>query len=371
MAAVVFKLPDLGEGLPDAEIVEWHVGVGDAVRKDAPLVSVETAKAVVEVPSPYQGTLKRVYGEAGDIIEVGKPLAEFESDAAPNEREEDAGTVVGKMEKESTVVKEGVAVAGKEVAEVKATPAVRALAKRMNVDLSVVKPSGPDGVVTADDVNRVANILAELGPIEPLRGARRAMARTMSKAHEQVVGVTLHNDADINHWGRNDDITLRLIRAIVAGAEAEPGLNAWYDNQSVGRRILPNIDLGIAMDTEDGLFVPVLKDAAGLSPEQMRRRLESMKTSVTARDIPIEALRGASFTLSNFGTLGGRYATPVVVPPTVAILGSGSIVADVVPDNGTPVVHKIMPLSLTFDHRCVTGGEAARFLGAVINDLQG
>lgn len=370
MGKAVFALPDLGEGLPDAEIVEWHVGAGDRVVKDGPLVSVETDKAVVEVPSPYQGTLIKTHGLPGDIIEVGKPLAEFETDAAPGGETEDSGTVVGKMEKAATVVRESAEALGKDVAEVKATPAVRALAKRRSVDLSVVKPSGPDGVVTADDVNRVASILDELGPIEPLRGPRRAMARTMSRAHEQVAAATLHNDADINHWQSDDDITLRLISAIVAGCKAEPGLNAWYDSQSIGRRIMPRIDLGIAMDTDEGLFVPVLKDVGGVGTEQLRLDMDKLKAAVGSRDVPPEQLRGASFTLSNFGTLGGRYATPVVVPPTVAILGAGAIVDDVVPDKGVPAVHKIIPLSLSFDHRCVTGGEAARFLRAVIDDLQ-
>ena len=312
----------------------------------------------------------QLHGRAGDIVEVGNPLAEFETEDAAGENKEDAGTVVGKMEKESTVVKETAGALDKEVAEVKATPAVRALAKRLNVDLTVVKPSGPDGVVTADDVNRVAGILAELGPIEPLRGARRAMARTMSKAHEQVVGASLHDDADINHWQEDEDITLRLIKAIVSACSVEPALNAWYDNQSVGRRLLPTVDLGIAVDTEDGLFVPVLKDVGGLSDEQLRSKLERIKAGIRARDLLPEELRGASFTLSNFGTVGGRYATPVVVPPTVAILGAGAIGQKVVVANDAPVVHKVMPLSLTFDHRCVTGGEAARFLTAAIDSLQ-
>lgn len=370
MAILVFKLPDLGEGLPDAEIVEWYVNAGDQIAKDDLLVSVETAKAVVDVPSPYQGKVVQLHGKAGDIIDVGSPLAEFETEAAAGEEKEDAGTVVGKMETDSTVVKETTEALGKEVTEAKATPAVRALAKRLNVDLSVVKPSGPDGVVTADDVNRVAGILAELGPIEPLRGARRVMARTMSKAHEQVAAATLHDDADIHHWREGEDVTLRLIKAIVDACGVEPGLNAWYDNQSVGRRLLPTVDLGIAVDTEDGLFVPVLKDVGNLSDEQLRLQLERVKAGIIARDLPPEELRGASFTLSNFGTLGGRYATPVVVPPTVAILGTGAVVQDVVAENGAPVVHKVMPLSLTFDHRCVTGGEAARFLTAAIDNLQ-
>ena len=370
MPSMVFKLPDLGEGLPDAEIVEWHVTAGDRIQKDQVLVSVETAKAVVEVPSPFEGTLLKAYGDTGDIIDVGKPLAEFEVDQLSTEKTEDAGTVVGKMDKRSKVVKENIGTVGKDVAEVKAAPAVRALAKRLNVDLSVVKPSGPEGVITADDVKRVANVLAELGPIEPLRGVRRAMARSMSMAHEQVVPVTLHDDADIDHWSPEDDISSRLIKAIVAACAAEPGLNAWYDNQAMGRRILDQVDLGVAVDTEDGLFVPVLKNADSLSKAEIRQELERIKTAVVSRDISPEELRGASFTLTNFGTMAGRYATPVVVPPTVAILGVGAIFQAVLPVEGVPTVRKVMPLSLTFDHRCITGGEAARFLHAVINNLQ-
>lgn len=370
MPAVVFKLPDLGEGLPDAEIVEWHVKAGDQIRKDQALVSVETAKAVVEVPSPFEGTLLKTYGEAGDIIDVGKPLAEFEVEQLSVEKTEDAGTVVGKMEKRSTVVKETTGAIGKDVTEVKATPAVRALAKRLNVELSVVKPSGPEGVVTADDVKRVASVLAELGPIEPLRGVRRAMARSMSMAHEQVVPVTLHDDADIDHWSHQDDISSRLIQAIVAGCKFEPNLNAWYDSQAMGRRVLDKVDLGVAVDTEDGLFVPVLRDVGSLNKGEIRQELERIKAAVISREVPPEELRGASFTLTNFGSMAGRYATPVVVPPAVAILGAGAVFQSVVPVEGKPVVHKVIPLSLTFDHRCITGGEAACFLHAVIESLQ-
>jgi len=368
MAVKIFTLPDLGEGLKDAEVVEWHAAVGEHIEQDAPLVSVETDKAVVEVPSPYSGRLVRAHGNAGDIIEVGRPLAEFEIDETGPSVTEDAGTVVGKVESRSTVIRE--TAAAREAADVKAMPAVRALAKRLDVDLAVVKPTGPDGVITAEDVKRVASVLAGLGPIEPLRGVRRAMARTMASAHEQVVPVTLHDDADVDHWPGDEDISIRLIRSIVAGCRSEPGLNAWYDGKAVGRRVLRNIDLGVAVDTEEGLFVPVVRDAGNLGHAELRRELDDIKAAVVARDIPAERLRGNTITLSNFGTVGGRYATPVVVPPSVAILGTGAIRAAVVPADGAPVVHKVIPLSLTFDHRCITGGEAARFLRAVIEDLQ-
>ncbi|MGA8262785.1 MAG: dihydrolipoamide acetyltransferase family protein [Arenicellales bacterium] len=382
MTKSVFKLPDLGEGLPDAEIVEWHVGEGDAVEKDQALVSVETAKAIVEVPSPYKGTITKCYGAPGDVMKVGEPLAEFEAEGAageapagaraekPAEERKDAGSVVGAVESGNEVVREEATGAGQRAAGVRATPAVRALAKRLDVELSTVSPSGPDGMVTAQDVQRVARILKEVGPMEQLRGVRKHMARTMTQAHEEVASATVCEDADVDHWDDQQNVTLRLIRAIIAGREAEPGLNAWYDGHAVGRRILKKIDLAIAVDSEEGLFVPVLRDIAGRDDASLRSGLEAMKKAIQARNVPPEEMRSYSFTLSNFGTMGGRYASPVVVPPTVAILGAGAIRPAVVPVDGRPAVHRILPLSLTFDHRCVTGGEATRFLMAAIHDLQ-
>jgi pyruvate dehydrogenase E2 component (dihydrolipoamide acetyltransferase) len=134
---------------------------------------------------------------------------------------------------------------------------------------------------------------------------------------------------------------------------------------------LDSIDLGIAVDTDDGLFVPVLKDVGNRSDDELRAELDRIKSKVRSREIALEEMRGASFSLSNFGMAGGRYATPVVVPPKVAILGAGAARPAVVAEDGAPAVRKLLPLSLTFDHRCVTGVEAARFLVAVISDLQG
>jgi 2-oxoisovalerate dehydrogenase E2 component (dihydrolipoyl transacylase) len=360
-----FHLPDLGEGLQEAEIVNWHVGPGDQVVADQPLVSVETDKAVVEVPSPRAGRIGELFGAEGDLVKVGAPLVMFEDVAAA-----DTGTVVGQIQTSEQRAEEATAAErpGGAVG-VKATPAVRALARRKGVDLALVSPSGPDGVITAADVERAAADLAEAGPLEPLRGVRRAMATRMAHAHAEVVPATVSDDADLDAW-TDGDVTIRIVRAIVAGCAAEPALNAWYDSQQQGRRLHPKIDLGIAVDTEDGLFVPVLRDVANRTADDLRRGLERMKTDILARKIPPEELRGATITLSNFGTLSGRYAAPVVVPPQVAILSTGRIAPRVVAVNGGPAVHKVIPLSLTFDHRVVTGGEAARFLAAVIADLE-
>ena len=160
------------------------------------------------------------------------------------------------------------------------------------------------------------------------------------------------------------------MRAIAAACVAEPALNAWYDSTQQGRRLHQKIDLGIAVDTEDGLFVPVLRDVGRRSSEDLRQGLDRMRADIKARKIPPEELRGATITLSNFGMLAGRYAAPVVVPPQVAILSTGRVTPRVIAQSGAPTVHRLMPLSLTFDHRVVTGGEAARFLAAVISDLE-
>lgn len=369
-----FNLPDLGEGLQEAEIVEWHVAAGDQVNADQALVSVETDKAIVEVPSPRTATIAKLIGEPGDIVAVGSVLVEFtEGDepaaAAKPATARDAGTVVGAVESSDEVIKERASTVGRAALGVKATPAVRALAKRKDVDLAVVTPSGPDGLVTAADVERVAKIFAELGPLERLRGPRRAMARNMTMARNEVVPVTVCEDADVNDWKDGADVTLRLIRAIVAGCRAEPALNAWYDNDSVGRRLLEKIDLGIAVDTEEGLFVPVLHDVGNRPADDLHEGFERLKADVKARTIPPEEMRGYSFTLSNFGSIFGRYANPLVQPPTVGILGAGAVRAEVRAYEGAAVIRRVMPLSLTFDHRAVTGGEAARFLRAVVEDI--
>src|SRR5438067_1053775 len=247
-----FRLPDLGEGLEEAEIVTWHVNEGDRVVIDQPLVSVETDKAVVEVPSPWSGQIARLFGGKGDLIKVGAPLVEF----AEGERG-DTGTVVG-----------------------------------------------------------------ELGQEEK---APRA---------------------------------------------AEPPLNAWYNAQAGERRLIKRIDIGIAVDTEGGLIVPVLRNVGERDARDLRAGIDRLRADAAARSIPPEELRGATITLSNFGMIGGRFANLIVVPPQVAIIGAGRIDQRVLVHNGAPAARRVLPLSLTVDHRVVTGGEAARFLVALKADLE-
>ncbi|MBB6096025.1 pyruvate dehydrogenase E2 component (dihydrolipoamide acetyltransferase) [Povalibacter uvarum] len=385
-----FNLPDLGEGLPEAEIVSWHVKEGDQVQLDQPMLSVETAKAVVEVPSPYSGKIVRLHAKVGDTVKTGKPLVEFDlpagSGPSPVTGHSPAagqGMVVGHMASsdqefvDRAIVRRsrGAAAPGR----VRAAPAVRMLAKRLGIDLNTCKATGRHGLISVDDVLARANVSggASSAPVVPgltdadrLRGARKAMSASMSLSRDQIAMCTIFDDADIQSWHGRADITVRVIRAIAAGVRSEPGLNALFDPSGPSRKIMAQLHLAIAVDTADGLIVPVLRDVASQTPEQLRAALNDLKERTHNRTVAPDQMRDYTFTLSNFGTMAGRYATPLVVPPTVAILGSGRLQRDVVAGETGPEIHTRLPLSLTFDHRCITGGEACRFLGAVIADLQ-
>lgn len=363
-----FKLPDLGEGLPEAEIVEWHVKVGDTVVVDQVLVSVETAKAIVEVPSPQAGTIARLFGEAGDIIHTGEPLLAYEGEG------EDGGTVVGELKKAEPGAREerffvGAAPSSRRARANRATPGVRALAERLGVSLEQIKGSGPGGLVTNDDVHKHASHQKQLGDSEPLRGTRRTMAKNMALSHAQVVPVSIYEDVDIESWKKGTDITMRLVRAIASACETAPVMNCWFDGDNLSRRLLDEVHVGIAVDTPDGLFVPVLRDVNHRSLKDLRKGLENLREAVATRKIPPGEMQGATITLSNFGTMTGQYANPIVTPPQVAIVGAGRIRPKVVPYKGEAAIRRILPLSLTFDHRAATGGEASRFLGALVEAL--
>ena len=398
-----FNLPDLGEGLPEAEIVTWHVKEGDTVKVDQPMLSVETATAVVEVPAPYSGIVSKLYAGEGEIVETGKPLVDIDTgeggaaaapaaagDAAAETVSEDAGgddtgTVVGSMPTSNEVLVETAIVGGRgrrSKGKVKAAPAVRALAKRLGVDLSKVPATGKGGRVVAADVHAwqagsaatgsapaPAPVRMPPGTPEPLRGPRRAMALSMALSRNEVCPCTIYDDADIHGWLHGQDITARLLRALVAGCLAEPALNGFFDGSTMSRQIEQRVDVAIAVDTPDGLIVPVIRDVEQKTAAQIRDDLNSLKLRTRDRKVTPDEMKDFTITLSNFGMMAGRYATPVVVPPTIAIVGTGGIQHDVVAVLGGIEVHKRVPISLTFDHRCVTGGEACRFLAAMIADL--
>jgi 2-oxoisovalerate dehydrogenase E2 component (dihydrolipoyl transacylase) len=357
-----FTLPDLGEGLEEAEIVSWLVNEGDHVVANQPLVSVETDKAVVEIPSPWSGTIARRFGAKGDVVKVGTALVEFSEQAGA-----DTGTIVGEVERGEGAARQAEAPSRAQGLQV--LPAIRALARKLEVDLNLVQGSGAGGMITRADVERAARSLKEAGPAEPLKGMRRAMAQRMTLAHAQVVPTTVIDEADIDAWSKDADITIRLVQAIATACKAEPSLNAWYNADAGERRLLSRVDVGIAVDLEGGLIVPVLRNVGERDSTDLRAGLDRLRADAAARSIPPEELRGATITLSNFGMIAGRFASLVVVPPQVAIVGAGRAEPRVVVDQSRQVIHRVLPLSLTFDHRAVTGGEAARFLVALKSSL--
>ena len=414
MAITTFDLPDLGEGLADAEIVTWHVKEGDKIETGDPLAAVETAKAVVDVPSPYTGTVAKLYAKEGDVVDVHTPLVDFEVEgdaaeasgeskkdkkaAAAEEKSEtvreDSGTVVGAMpaggedlEQEHIIRRKS-----KDNGRPKAAPTARAKAKELGVDLNQVSPTGHRGQITAADVEKHAADAptapaaparpapapapstpakpVTYGKPEPIRGPRRAMVQSMSQSRDQVMQTSLFDDADIHYWQPGQDITARIVRSLVAGCRAEPCLNAWFDGEGMTRTIHRHVDLALAVDTPDGLIVPVMRGVDSMSNEVLRHELNRVKTATRERTVNPQDMQNPTITLSNFGMMAGRYASPVIVPPQVAIVATGGIRHDVVPVMGGIEAHKRIPISLTFDHRAVTGGEACRFLAAMIKDLQ-
>ncbi len=361
----IFKLPDLGEGLSDAEIREWHVKIGDHVEVDEPLVAVETAKAIVEVPSPQRGIIKKLFANAGETVATGASLVEFEGNDKSSE------TVAGKIESGDALLEEVTMITtnyrDKKVG-IKITPAVRALAKKLGVDLESVTPTGPNGVITARDVeSEKKNPLAANAAIplyergEELSSIRKTMHNIMLESQRTVVPATICDDAETSNWNSNQDITIRLIRALVMGCKKEPILNSWFDANILTLNLKNNIDLGLAVDSLDGLFVPVLRNIENSDfGQNLRDKLNNIKNNIKNRTINSDDLKNPTIVLSNVGIYGTKYSTPIVVPPTVAIIASGKIYSN---------PNKTIPLSLTFNHRVITGGEAARFLQAMIDDL--
>jgi 2-oxoisovalerate dehydrogenase E2 component (dihydrolipoyl transacylase) len=398
-----FKLPDLGEGLIEAEIVEWHVKAGDSVNTDQLMLAVETAKAIVEIPSPQQGIIEHTFGDIGDTVHIGEPLVEYQG-------ESESVSVVGDLSAKSLGATNAKGASSVQLSSVphsstpqpsvkrdsfsiggvgrdhfihgagggrQASPSVRGLASRLEVDIEQVVGSGEGGRISSDDVEKAARLNQQVGKSEKLTGVRKSMAKVMIKSHQQVVPVTLFGDALLKDTLANNpsDLTIVMAQAIAFACAKEPALNCWFDGDNMSRRLLEFVDIGIAVDTEQGLFVPVLRQVQQRTEADLKEGLQALKQAVIKRNIPPSEMTGASIILSNYGSIktlskDGEsrpnpclYGTPIVVPPMVAIIGIGTIY------EGAMRGEKKLPISLTFDHRCVTGGEATRFMGYLVEFL--
>ncbi|MGH8493058.1 MAG: dihydrolipoamide acetyltransferase family protein [Moraxellaceae bacterium] len=365
----IFRLPDVGEGLAEASIVQWHVAAGDIVAADQIIVSVETAKAVVDIPSPRAGRISALLAKPGDIIPTHAALVEFADGEDPahalrpvppqtaaqgkstahGEKGRDNGSVVGQLSDQDVLRRENFIIGRHRHTEARLQQ-TRTRRSQRNHDVR-------------------SEALFEGG--ENLDMTRRAMAENMARAHQEVALVTLTLDAEIAFEDRRQ-LTSRLVRALVAGVRVEPALNAWFDGGTQKRKLHDAVHVGMAVDTTHGLYVPVLENAQDKEAMQIAREVALLKQAAEARALRPAQLHGATITLSNFGALAGRFATPLVSPPQVAILGAGHAEDHLLPaaeeQNGIRRA-RLLPLSLSFDHRAVTGGEAARFLAAVAADL--
>jgi len=383
-----FKFPDVGEGIAEGEIVRWLVKEGDSVKEDQDLVEVETDKALLTLNSPYTGKVTKLHGKEGEIIKVGNVLTTFDAggEEPPVEAEKrDTGTVVGSLSDDAAV----------EIAHpVQATPAVRLLAKEMRIDLATVKGTGPGGRITKEDVERAATKTAQqtnaetdaYGSVEkiPLRGIRRTVAKRMAEASKRVAEVTIWEDADITELERvrarerrvAEEKGVRLtylpfiMKAVIPALNAHPYFNASLDEGAEAIVLKKYFNIGIAVDTTDGLIVFVIKDADKKNILDLAKETAALADKARLRKIDLHELKGSTFTITNYGVVGASYGTPIINYPEVAILGVGKIEDRPVVRNGEIAIRKIMPLSLAFDHRVIDGVEAGRFLGVVIQHLE-
>jgi pyruvate/2-oxoglutarate dehydrogenase complex dihydrolipoamide acyltransferase (E2) component len=347
--AYEFKLPDLGEGLTEGEIARWLVSEGQEIAEDDPLVEIQTDKTTVEIPSPAAGTVTSILVEEGKVVPVGTVLVVIggEPDGGPSR-----GATASAPPKPS--------------ARGRATPLVRRIAQEFGVDLESLTGTGPQGRVTEDDVRGAAGSPSE-GRREPMRGVRRVIAEHMARAHREVPAVTWVEECDFS------GLDLKLLVPTVLKAAAEslrefPELNARLERDAIV--FIDRYDLGVAVQTEDGLVVPVVRDCDTQSLEALSAEVKRLAERAREGTLKPEELRGSTFTVTSAGKLGGLLQTPIVNHPEVAILSIGRIGPRPVVRDDEVVAAQIGYVSVTFDHRVVDGARAAEFGLAVINRLE-
>ncbi len=402
----VFNFPDIGEGLEEGRIVEWYVKKGQAVKMGDSLVKMETDKVVTDIPSPKEGTIVTLYGSEGEVVNVGNPLAEIEIEGsataepeAPKSEsvdEEGFAGVVGTIEvakegsflpasnegidtkKEETVVKKH---------KVLATPVARAMAKDYGLDINQIKGSGPAGRVTKADIKRAASKPATtvatqetdssaLVEISPISQIRKAIARNMAKSKQTAAHMTVFDEVEI---GTLVDVRNRykvrfaeegikltyipfIIKALVLALKKHPTMNSELDMDNGQIITKKYYNIGIAMDTEDGLVVPVLKDADKKSIKQLAIDLADLSKRALERKLSLAEMQGGTFTITNYGSLGGWFGVPVINHPEVGIMGVGRITKRPIVQNDEIVIGQMLPLSLSVDHRILDGGGTTRFI---------
>jgi pyruvate dehydrogenase E2 component (dihydrolipoamide acetyltransferase) len=414
MTVQVFRLPDLGEGLTEAELVTWLVAVGDEVAIDQPIAEVETAKSAVEVPSPFAGTVAVLHGAAGDVLAVGAPLIEVRAGAEPAavdveaeayRAEERAGTQEGsgnvligygtsdKTSSARTRKRRGSVTTASVVVDAPRSggpiavrsPIVRRLAQERGVDLRSVTPTGPDGIITRDDVVGAAPAVS--GPsadgvvrTEPLGMLRRTVAAKMSRSRAEIPEATVWVEVDATElWdlrqsmaidGQAPSFTAIIARFVVTALTEFPVLGARLSADGTAIEYLDGIHLGIAANTERGLLVPVVRDAQSMTIAQLDEGIRAAAEAARSGSAAPGQLTGSTFTLNNYGSLGVDGSAAIINHPEVAILGIGRMIERPWVVDNKIVARRIVTLSLVFDHRVCDGGYAAGFLRSIVESIE-
>jgi pyruvate/2-oxoglutarate dehydrogenase complex dihydrolipoamide acyltransferase (E2) component len=394
---IELKLPDVGEGIAEGEVVRWLVAEGAAVKEDDLLVEILTDKANIELPSPVSGTFLKILAQPGQIVKVGEPIALIEPAAgqvaaahqvtALSDRPTPASRETAEPGQESPPGKTAGA-----VGEVLATPVVRKLAKDLGVVLGAVPGSGPGGRITEEDVRRAAGPKAPAGiPPDteseervPFKGRRRMIARKMVAAKTRVPHALLVDEADVSgllaerakmrEIGEREGVRITILpfimKAVAGALQRHPGLNASLDEDREEIVLKKKIDVGMAVDAEDGLVVPVVRNADAKSVIELAREIERLSAAAREGTLAPGDLTGGTFTISSVGSIGGLFSYPVINVPEAAVLAAHRIVTRPVVRDGEIVPREMMYLSLSFDHRIVDGGEATRFLNEIVRRIE-
>jgi len=403
-----FKLPDLGEGVTEAEVDRWLVKEGDTIAEDDPLVELITDKATAEVPSPFAGVVSKIHVEAGSVVPVGTVLVTIDSDSeapspagsSPRERtpnvSDSSSPVLAPSDSASShsvPLGEAQSAAAREDS-VKAMPPVRRLARELGVDLASVVGSGADGSILRSDVIGAAAGKARGaaaapsrdlagGRREALRGVRRVIAERMGHAHRVVPPVTHVEECDVTELEATRNLANDrapdqprltflpfIVKAVVQGLKDHPALNATLDEDAAEIVYHDHYDIGVAVDTPSGLVVPVIHDADKKRLREIATEIDRLAQGARAGTLGMSELRGGTFTVTSPGPFGGLMATPIVFHPQAAILGVHRATERAVVRDGQIVARKMMNLSITFDHRILDGMTAARFALDVVKLLE-
>lgn len=374
----IFLLPDLGEGLAQAVIREWYVKAGETVLIDQPIAAMETDKALVDIPSPFFGKIIKLYGQIDEAIETNAPFILF--DIAANEQTSSSSqTVVGSMDHAQRTL--GMNTESFDVkTHPRLTPKAWSLLQKYHLsDNFLLEHFSANEIITEDALQSTLNNFGfELSNAsdhpqksgEGFDSIRNAMFHTISKAHKAVAPVSLFDKADISAWPSNQDFTARVLQALVKAVKDVPIINSHFDASHHSIKTFESVHCGIAMDSEHGLYVPVISNLENLSSTLIREKINYFKNAVKQKSLQKSDTLSPTILFSNFGVFGAKYATPMVIPPMVCIVGVGQCHHEVMMNAQGEIQNaRMLPLSISIDHRIITGGEATRFLASLVRHL--